>query len=929
MATGCGQLYLCLVITLRWWSLECSNYDTPLMATKDGDIIIGGLFPVHESVNFTDSVDGRPSRRICSRFNVARMLQALMLIEAVETINRSPLLGNLTLGYRIVDSCSDVTTAVIVTHRFLDVNWTVCQHVWNTTDWNEPRFLRPVDVIIGGYHSEISIAVARQLSIREIPQISYGSTTGLLSDKSRFPAFMRTVPEDKYQAQAIVDILVNHGWDWVGLVTTDGDYGRYAAQRFQERAKEKRICMAFSMVLPDILDDSDLKLRVNETITSIEKDDRIQVIVSFAKPDHMMYIMSVLTPNATGRIWLASDNWATSAPRVLQNSTLKDTGTVIGVTLKSATSASFDSYLDSLNPNWTAHENNTILQYYLQRLWHRKPDLGEQLKKNVYPYAIFSVGMAVKAIASAVEDLCTRRDCRGEHFEPWMLKKALRNASFKWEPNGRQYRFDERGDLNTGYDLILWKQNGEHVDIHNIIANYSIQSSELSFINGGEAQITTLVGNINSSCSRRCLPGERKFLQKDKDVCCFECEDCTKDMFSNDTNMVECLACADNYWSNPGSHECQKKVEEVFDWNEAFAIVLMSFAVLGIVLTLVVLVLFLARWATPMVRASVGPVSLLLLVSLLGTFTSTVLFVGRPNDRQCQARQVLFGISFTLCVSCILVKSLKILLAFQIDPSVKLILNKLFQPYLIIAFCVAVQVAICTVWLIKSPPTSISKDKENGKVLLLCQEGEEKDFLYFGLMLAYIGLLSLIGFVIAFKGRKLPDCYNEAKFITFSLLIYFICWVVFGPIYAHTEAGKFQPAVEMIVILFSAYGILGTLFLPKCYIILFKKDSNTREAFLQCMRDHHCQMSQDTPISLTSSPDFEVRPFNSMHNSSSQASLVPRESSDGCLSPVTSSPTAQLTRDAPPPAPVTTEAPRDLMPINRKKRKLARCNTFH
>lgn len=244
--------------------------------------------------------------------------------------------------------------------------------------------------------------------------------------------------------------------------------------------------------------------------------------------------------------------------------------------------------------------------------------------------------------------------------------------------------------------------------------------------------------------------------------------------------METCLECAEGHWSGTRSQECREIEEVFFGWEKPFAIVLVSFSALGIVLTLVVLVLFLARWNTPVVRSSVGPVSLLLLLSLLGSFSSTVLFVGRPTDAQCQARQVLFGLSFTLCISCVLAKSLKIVLAFRINPSQSL--AKLFQPYLIIAACVSVQVVICAVWLTQSAPRPRRWDNQNGKVILLCQEGSIKadgteNFLYFGLMLGYIGALSLLGFAIAFQNRKLPDCYNEARFITFGLLIYLICWV--------------------------------------------------------------------------------------------------------------------------------------------------------
>ena len=266
-------------------------------------------------------------------------------------------------------------------------------------------------------------------------QISYGSTAGILSDKSRFPAFMRTVPEDNYQAQAIVDILEDHGWNWVGLVTTDGDYGRYAAQRFQYHAKKKGICIAFTEVLPDILDDTDQKRVIGEIIQNIENDTRIRVIVSFAKPDHMMYIFQNLTLNAKGRIWIASDNWATSE-RSVEDLTLSDIGVVFGVNLKSGNTSNFEKYLEGLDPDPDAHQNNTMLQWFLLRDGKGKgmvqPELGETLKKSIYPYAAFSVGLAVRAIASAVAKLCANRDCRGgKGFAPWEVSKHCSSSSAK------------------------------------------------------------------------------------------------------------------------------------------------------------------------------------------------------------------------------------------------------------------------------------------------------------------------------------------------------------------------------------------------------------------------------------------------------------------------------------------------------------------
>lgn len=322
-------------------------------------------------------------------------------------------------------------------------------------------------------------------------------------------------------------------------------------------------------------------------------------------------------------------------------------------------------------------------------------------------------------------------------------------------------------------------------------------------------------------------------------------------------DSTKCQLCdTDSHYSPMGSGTCISKKAVFLEWNNEYHDTLLAFTALGALLTLVVGIIFLARWNTPVVRACVGPISILLLLSLLSTFVSVILFGGKPNDKQCQARQVLFGLSFTLCVSCIMVKSFKIILAFEFDPSMNRVLKKLYQPCIIIAVCLSGQVLICALWLVlKSPKRMWEPAKNKDERLLICNE---RSFAAFGAMLSYIGVLALICFGVAFKGRKLPQSYNDAKFITFSMLIYFICWIIFGPVYANVT-GRYLPAVEMVVILISAYGILFCQFFTKCYIILFKQEANTESAFRQDVRNYSLgslpDMERGSWVSFSSSPN--------------------------------------------------------------------------
>ncbi|XP_034384827.1 G-protein coupled receptor family C group 6 member A [Cyclopterus lumpus] len=828
-----------LHITLNLIILEtghATEKDTRVLgATAPGDIIIGGIFPIHEDVDKENNSFG-PQLQPCVRLEERSLVRVLAMINAIEIMNESPLLAdvNITLGYRIMDSCSDVSTALRATADF--TQWTDCYTRSNT-------YGQPVMAVVGASFSEISIAIARQLTLKMIPQISYSSTAVILSDKSRFPAFMRTIPNDEHQTAAMVSLLITYGWNWVGVVTTDGNYGQSALDHFVSQASEKGICVAFKSILPQSVTSHDVCSAIMQTARTICKNPKVQVIVSFAKPTHMMHLYQELKNQTLSagqnmetmrRVWLASDNWSSSSS-VKGNITLEDIGHIMGFTFKSGDLSSFSEYLSRLEaagPDYI--RNNTFLQEFYMHLNASKysgetelvSEAVNRLREHTHAGTIFSVEMAVSAIAQAVVSICRSRDCKTPgKVQPWEVLKALWMEEFKFRKNS--YKFDSRGDINLGYDVTMWRSDGGNIYVHNVVAEYHPHSNNFTHTNHSSTQQLQDLKQIISKCSNSCVPGQFKKTAEGQHTCCYECINCTANYYSNNTDMDQCLNCDINTeWSPDGSSSCIPKALLYFSWQDGFAVVLLIFSALGILLALLVSALFLHQRDTPVVKAAGGPLSQVILFSLVISDISAMLFVGRPNSFQCKARQVLFGISFTLCVSCILVKTLQILLAFQVDPEMQEVLRRLYQPYIIVSICVAVQAATCLCWLLlKSPfnhvirhPTTLLED---------CHEGS---YLAFGVMLGYIAVLALVCFICAFKGRKLPQQYNEAKFITFSMLLYLISWLLFVPVYV-TTSGVYLPAVEMVVILISNYGILSCHFFPKCYIILFKKEHNTKSAF--------------------------------------------------------------------------------------------------
>ncbi|XP_040899422.1 G-protein coupled receptor family C group 6 member A [Toxotes jaculatrix] len=839
-----------------------------LGATATGDIIIGGIFSIHEDVN-KDNISFAPQPRPCIRFQERGLTRALAMINYIELLNKSPPLtaANITLGYRILDSCSDVSTALRATADF--IQQPDCHAGSNTSTSGQP-----VMAVIGATHSEISVAIARQLTLKMIPQISYASTAVILSDKSRFPAFMRTIPNDKHQTAAMVSLLSSYGWNWVGVVTTDGDYGRSALDHFVSQASEKGICVAFKSILPQSVSSQDVSSAITQTAKTIFNNPKVQVIVSFAKPTHMMYLYQELrdqilraghSVETMRRVWVASDSWSSSSS-VKGNLTLKDIGYIVGFTFKSGDLSSFLEYLSRLEAAGPEYiRNNPFLQeFYMQLNAHKgsgdtelESEAVKTLRENTDADTVFSIEMAVSAIAQAVESVCRSRDCKTPGtVQPWEVLKALWMQEFKLR--GKSYRFDNRGDINLGYDVSLWRSEKGNLYVHDVVAEYHPHTNIFTHTNHSSTQQFWDLKNIISKCSNSCVPGEFKKTAEGQHTCCYECINCTENYYSNNTDMDQCLSCdTDTEWSASGSSTCTPKTLLYFSWQDGFAVVLLVFAALGIVLVFLVSALFLHQRDTPVVKAAGGPLSQIILFSLVFSYISAVLFVGRPSALQCKARQVLFGISFTLCVSCILVKTLQILLAFQFNPELQEVLRRLYQPYVIVSICVALQAVTCTCWLVLQSPYNYI----NRQATTLLEECHEGSYLAFGVMLGYIAVLAFVCFICAFKGRRLPQHYNEAKFITFSMLLYLISWMLFVPVYV-TTSGEYLSAVEMVVILISNYGILSCHFFPKCYVILFKKEQNTKSAFRKHLYDYSNNTTNSSSVSV------------SVQQSSSQQSVI-------------------------------------------------------
>ncbi|XP_053121677.1 vomeronasal type-2 receptor 26-like [Hemicordylus capensis] len=715
--------------------------------------------------------------------------------------------------------------------------------------------------VIGGPNSEICLHMATILNIYKIPQLTYGSAP-VINNKVQASFFHQMFPNLMHQYKGIVKLLIYFNWVWIGVVSLDDD-GEMFVQNVLPIFSKEGICldfferiskMTFSGEIFEVSGDwiqaANIIMRSTANVVAVHGE--IQTIIVLRM---LFYLSKQEAIPVQTKVWMMTAQMDFASLGFQRDFDIDFLHGAISFAIHSKEVLGFQEFLQMKNP--TSEEEDSFIKIFWEEVFDCSvPSSGKdgkageictgEEKLETLPVSVFEMSMtghsysiynAVYAVAYALQSM---HSCNSQHRaklkrvreqQPWQLHQFLRSVSFN-NGAGEKISFDQNGELVAGFDIINWVIFPNQSFLRVKVGRTDPKAYEDKGFSIHEETITW-PSRFNqarplSLCNDHCHPGYRKTKKEGKPFCCYDCFPCAEGKVSNQKDMNDCFECPEDQYPNKVQDFCIPKSISFLSYQEPLGISLTMFALFFSFITALVLQIFVKHQDTPIVKANNRDLTYTLLICLLLSFLCALLFIDRPQKLTCFLRQTAFGIIFTVAVSCVLAKTAIVVLAFMATKPRSRIRNWVGKRLSssIVFSCSFVQGIICMVWLTTNPPfPHLDKHSMAEEIVLECNEGST--FMFY-CVLSFLGFLAVVSFIVAFLARKLPDSFNEAKFITFSMLVFCSVWLSFVPTYLSTK-GKYMVAVEVFSILASSAGLLACIFSPKCYVIVLRPDLNQRK----------------------------------------------------------------------------------------------------
>ena len=728
-----------VLCVLRSINCECPNIDQAYI--KCGDFNLGALITVYENDREGKCREGIIMNR--------RMQYVEAIAYAVTAVNKdTSLLRDFTLGFAILNDCGGVGSATDTALKFFP-----CDKVQSEDCCKES--IPNVVGTIGPLTSAQAIVLSPILGYHEIVQISPMATSDVLSEKDKYPFFMRTSPPDKFQVKAIISILLHFGWNYVSLLYENDKYGVANFINFKTEIRSLDICVAhedgvsqnWNSSAGDYLPIAQALIR-----NSVAK-----IIVGFILPKSTQGILKALKKLQTEVkfIWVGSETFDNRAVEGFEDMVV-DSLYLSGH--PKVVDTHFPTYFSQLNPR-----NNPSNPWYKEFWQHsfdcsfreanavcnktscRKEcenyevsDIKNFFHDTIWTYNfIDTVYIFANAIGRAIQ-YCMNKlnhstygkqdiiDCvRGK-----TLLNELKNTLY--DGYIKHVEFDENNDILSIQQIVqqlqkvgdsdyafqsvgYWDRKNDTIILHNDPPfQWTTENNDYKPGDGDDVFYWDLKNGMvpESVCSRPCGKGQETIVNEVNPKCCWECVDCANNEKVN--NNSRCEQCPRNKWPDYNGTKCEDILPYYIHLNELPGYLLLILIVVAAVLLILATITFIVFRDQKIIKASTPKLMLVALSGLYLALMGCSMFLLEPNKISCTLLFTLFHLSFTMLYSPLLARTLRIYRVFSGSArlTTKIAFVRESCMFMLVFTCVTLQVFIRVYYLIQicisSNPSTIN-----------------------------------------------------------------------------------------------------------------------------------------------------------------------------------------------------------------------------
>ncbi len=622
------------------------------------------------------------------------------------------------------------------------------------------------------------------------------------------------MPSDKYQAEAIVDFIASElKWTSVYGLYGVGSYGENGMKAFKAAASRKGICVVDTKPISPNTHSS----KIVEVLKGFRKEKTVPGVVLFC---HMLVIEHILQAAATAELadhfkWVGSDGWSLNT---LQNNAATN-ALVFSLHHHFEKLVDFRNYYRKLTPAQGNTANPWFRDFWMAQC-KKRAEAKCDASKNEFvfcdndstcfnddkiPYVMDAVYAIAHALKSLFKDKCNNNiQC---------IDNLKVETKYFFENYLKKVRFE-------GYSGNVSFSGSAAKGVYDVSQLINDEFKVVGTWKGGSLKMndnwTWKQNPVVSTCGKNCSIGQIRRLHNGN-RCCWSCVTCKTTQYV--ASLYSCKDCKQGEVSNSNFTGCVPL--PVVHWKTGWRVAVSFLASVGCGMTIFVVIVFIRYCSTPVIMAASREISFTLLFGIAFSYSLTFVMASWPEPISCGIVRFGTGFSICICYAALLVKTSRIARIFsgKVDP---LFITPKWQ-LVLTGFLVMPQALIGVVGLLVNPPSG-EYSYENPDFALIQCNSNTNDLI---VSISYNLLLIFLCTVYAFRTRKVPENFNEARFIGFVMYTTCAIWLAFLPLFYGGSVGYRSVALSLNLIL-NATTILVGLFGIKVYIVLLRPEKNIR-----------------------------------------------------------------------------------------------------